>query len=898
MEDQVRESLRAGATLITANARLARHYLRAYDQGQYAAGLRVWKTADVLPLGAWLRRCWRNRLDEPASGETRLLLRPWQEQQIWEQIVHASSSSHMLLQVPSTAEAAGKAWALRHAWRLDPASPEWHHSQDADVFSEWSQVFERRCRGNHWISAAELPDVMASLLRSAEMAVSSPLLFAGFDEFTPQQRDLLSALHVAGVGVEILAAPQQASGGQAVCLSVQDAEKEIRVAAEWARSLVASDSGAKIGIVVPDLALDRAAVERIFTEVLHPGSLLVPELPGRLAFNISLGLPLLDYPMVQTAFVVLHAAMSDPVPLATLSRLLRTPFLTGGIEERSSRARLDGELRKRRVLDARWAEVLHLASDRAPTDKKTACLILFRGIRRWQKQLKAQPESQRPSQWAAAFSRLLAKIGWPGDRSLNSAEHQTLEKWHELLDELAGLDVAVKALDYVGAVAALQRLAAGTIFQPESNDAPIQVLGMLEASGLSFDWLWVLGLHDEAWPQAPRPNPFLPLALQRKANLPHSSPGREFEFARLIMQRLLASARQVVFSHAEREGDVDRRSSPLLQSIPRTQLDAVAGQPVPSYFSWLQVAGERLETLRDDVAPPVPEAFAQGGGSGLLKSQAACPFQAFAKYRLGAKPWDEAKPGIDLLDRGSLLHGVLERVWRELGSQQQLRALRSEQLQELVEDAIDETLENRAARYLPLQGLRLRAIERQRLIELLLEWLETERNRKAFHILQQEGEVEAEFCGLRLKLRIDRIDKLEDDRHVLIDYKSGEASAKSWDGDRPDQPQLPLYLLTADLDFAALAFARVKRGKLGFEGYADGNRIIAGLKAPRMGWKQQQKQWRAVLERLATAFREGQAAVDPKAGDDTCRLCRLKTLCRVAEGGAELHLAFQEAGVE
>jgi probable DNA repair protein len=302
--------------------------------------------------------------------------------------------------------------------------------------------------------------------------------------------------------------------------------------------------------------------------------------------------------------------------------------------------------------------------------------------------------------------------------------------------------------------------------------------------------------------------------------------------------------------------------------------------------------------LRDDTAPPVPETFAQGGGSGLLKSQAACPFQAFAKYRLGAKPWDDAKPGIDPLDRGNLLHDVLERVWDELGSQQQLRALRPEQLRELAEDAIDETLEKKAPQYLPLQGLRLRAIERQRLVRLLLEWLDAECRRKAFHVVQKEGDLETEFCGLRISLRIDRIDKLENDRHVLIDYKSGEASAKSWDGDRPDQPQLPFYLLTAGLDFAALAFARLKRGKLGFEGYADGNQVIDGLKAPRMGWKPQQKQWRAVLERLATEFREGRAVVDPKLKDKTCEFCHLQALCRVAEGATEVHLAFQEAAVE
>ena len=63
----------------------------------------------------------------------------------------------------------------------------------------------------------------------------------------------------------------------------------------------------------------------------------------------------------------------------------------------------------------------------------------------------------------------------------------------------------------------VKRLAAQTLFQPEAPDVPIQVLGVLESAGLEFDHLWVMGLTDEAWPIPARPNPFIPVALQRAA---------------------------------------------------------------------------------------------------------------------------------------------------------------------------------------------------------------------------------------------------------------------------------------------------------------------------------------------------------------------------------------------
>jgi len=98
----------------------------------------------------------------------------------------------------------------------------------------------------------------------------------------------------------------------------------------------------------------------------------------------------------------------------------------------------------------------------------------------------------------------------------------------------------------------------------EDEGAPVQVMGMLEAAGLRFDHLWIMGLHDEALPAPANPNPFLPTSLQRQHKLPHSSAERELEFANKLAERLLASAPDVVLSYPEREGDRTLSPSPLV----------------------------------------------------------------------------------------------------------------------------------------------------------------------------------------------------------------------------------------------------------------------------------------------------------------------------------------------
>ena len=130
---------------------------------------------------------------------------------------------------------------------------------------------------------------------------------------------------------------------------------------------------------------------------------------------------------------------------------------------------------------------------------------------------------------------LLQQLGWPGERPLDSAEFQTARAWRQLLETFAALALVQPRLGPRAALARLRRLAGETPFQPETEEAPIQVLGLLEAGGLRFDALWIMGLHDEVWPPPARPNQFLPAALQRRLGLPHASAERELAYAERLV---------------------------------------------------------------------------------------------------------------------------------------------------------------------------------------------------------------------------------------------------------------------------------------------------------------------------------------------------------------------------
>jgi len=173
-----------------------------------------------------------------------------------------------------------------------------------------------------------------------------------------------------------------------------------------------------------------------------------------------------------------------------------------------------------------------------------------------------------PGEWGAEFSRFLNSLGWPKtDQSLTSKEYQIYESWKECLDNLASLDSILGNLSLRQATETLTDIVQEHSFQVKTNDSPIQAVGLLESSGMEFDHLWVMGCHAEILPSLPSPNPFLPVEIRKRYNLPHATAQRELEFAENSLRRLIASSENIVFSFPTMDKNTELKISPLLLSF-------------------------------------------------------------------------------------------------------------------------------------------------------------------------------------------------------------------------------------------------------------------------------------------------------------------------------------------
>ena len=141
---------------------------------------------------------------------------------------------------------------------------------------------------------------------------------------------------------------------------------------------------------------------------------------------------------------------------------------------------------------------------------------------------------------------------------------------------------------------------------------------------------------------------------------------------------------------------------------------------------------------------------------------------------------------------------------------------------------------------------------------------------------------------------IDRLDRTEDGALVVIDYKTGLVKIGDWEGDRPREPQLPLFSVANPQPIDSLCFARIKRGEMSFHGISDSREGIPGVvpseatRQEAQPWSKRLTLWRQRLEHLAKEFRSGYSPVQPKEGEKTCKFCGLQSLCRVDEGSQEL----------
>ncbi|MGE8691382.1 MAG: PD-(D/E)XK nuclease family protein [Achromobacter sp.] len=839
----------ADTLVLTVNNRLSRR-MTLELAGLLRQERQVSELPRILPLSAWLAESANELAFEADDGVPAYRLDSFATQLVWTEAIRTEEAERVLLDASQAARLAMDADLLMDEWDLHV--PSGADTDEYRGFAKWRERYRRTLAG---IDAEDANQGYARVLEALEqgrLATPRQLVLAGFTDLSPRFRRLLRAFEAQGTEVAQWRDAQRAESTARRYVAA-DQGAEWRAAAAWAAGCLKAHPHGRYAIVSPQLEAESPFARRILSQALagHGGE-------PAFAFNVAVGRPLNEWPMARAALAWLRAlaecAAGKGCDVAVLGAALLAGHCAGDVRDRARLAAIDARWRRQARLHVSPQEWRKLLADIPPLAQA------------WNQALEIWTQGGRQATcdvWMLRMKAALTALGFPGEAVLDSVGYQVMGALGDALGSFSALAPAAGRLGGLAAVKLLESVARSASFQPQRDPlARLDVLGLLEAEGGYWDGVWILGLTDDVLPASPKPNPLLPLAVLRQAKAPRATPEREREWAEGMYAALCRCAPDIIVSHAHMDGERELRPSPLVASAAPTQWtppEAAAVAVLPQ------------ESLDDGQGPPLAAGNRGGGGLDVLDTQARNPLWAFVRHRLGGRELAPYADAATVNVRGQFLHKALELLWGMMPDQETLHELMAAgRLSALLEQAVAQAAEAELQDYSPA----LKALECQRAHAVLASWLDLEAQRLPFAVAQVEKNHQWQRGALTLKLRLDRIDSLDDGRNVIVDYKTGVAAAKpepDWSRSRPVNVQLPFYAsVLADAaggDVAGLVLAQVHARQIAAQGLADEDLGMPGVTLASeskyfdgLSWPQIRERWRVAIEALADEYVAGYAA--------------------------------------
>lgn len=320
-------------------------------------------------------------------------------------------------------------------------------------------------------------------------------------------------------------------------------------------------------------------------------------------------------------------------------------------------------------------------------------------------------------------------------------------------------------LDYIGVFqGVLQR---HEVRETESVHPGIMIWGTLEARVQGADLVILGGLNDGIWPAQPSPDPWLNRAMRKEAGL--LLPERQIGLSAHDYQQAVA-AQRVILSRSKRGAEAETVPSRWLNRL----VNLMAGLPErngPKALEAMQTRGadwlamatafDRADEIppakRPSPRPPV-EARPKRLSVTEIKTLIRDPYAIYARHVLKLNPLDPLRPEPDPRLRGVVLHEILEIYLRRGGGGREV-------LMSIADAVIAERVAWPLARTIWLSRIAKAA-------DAFLTFTETTGGTPV--LLEEKGAVQLPDLDFTLTGKPDRIDRLEDGRLLLVDYKTGE----------------------------------------------------------------------------------------------------------------------------
>ncbi|MDF1766108.1 MAG: PD-(D/E)XK nuclease family protein [Gammaproteobacteria bacterium] len=928
LSDSLRQALATGVTAVTPSYRLAASVLEAYGS---AAGTKSWREPNVQPVDVWISDCWNALATRGLAPFVELeILESALEKALWLEAIEATRNQHPLIDASAMAQIAARAFQDLNRWSQDAtvqSLEDYRHSEDISLFRQWREHFLARCEELGRITLVEATTLLAAHTDEAIAELIGPVLLLNFYQPPPNYQQLFDALDayrpltrhdtlpLDSLPENLAAAFYKQSGEKTPPTRFEfvDQQQEINSVVAWAIDLQAREPDAHIGLLTPIPSAVQPLIERALLQASDANaSLNLIDRPHLINSSDS-GIALADTALAQDALLVLELNR-EQVALADFCRLLRSPFIGHADDEGEQRIRCERQLR--RHLQAQTTRSA-IARYTGAHEKDYACPLLHEALLAGRTRAREGASARLPREWGNLFRFQLALVGWPG--RLNTAataedasetgelgEYAALDAWESALLEFEASSEFSASLSLNEALSRLRR---GVVEHRGRNryrqQCSLSLYSPAEAAGLSFTHLWLLGFDDQNWPPAAHPNPLIPNELQRELGIPGSHAAAQYQAAKRDLAVVCSDVSDtLIASHFRHGNEAEFRVSNLIAEFPLMTNEEHSGN-----HEIIQ-RPDAFEIVLDARRSPLLAGTKIRGGHAVITQQSQCPFQAFIKSRVSPAQLEPISSGLDSRDRGSAVHWALEAFYTEHDSSEAVAKLfdDSAALHTAINEATSSAIDKLKRRQPELMGSLFTEIESERLTTLLNRFLLRDLHRGEFTTQKPETPFELTRGALKLDLRIDRIDTLNDGSVALIDYKTGKTiqAISALRSERPEEMQLPVYYTAVsgerEFEVAALAIGQVHIEDCDYHALSRGANFDSTIE-PLTGkklttryrganpspeeaaaeWGMMTQKWEQQVALFAREFESGESRVTPIKSKTVCDYCRLSSVCRIKE---------------
>ena len=878
------------------NERTARYF--------FASGQSVWVAPTVLVWSDYLRQLWQHNRNSLAQQlDIHSLITAQQGSVLWTQVIEASRRSEnelTLLNVQQATRAAQRSWKLMHDWQISMGQLKQDHVADTEQFVLWCQSYQQLLKKKGLIDEQILIKELLALPNIQHPF--STLHLVSYDLLTSAQQQYLNQAEESGVACKT--SRPSVSLESVSYLKFQDTKTEITAALSYARTCLEKEPEHTISVVIPDLAHRQAQVQEIARDVFYPSESPLNVQQNDSVYGFTLGQPMFDLASIEAALGVI-SLLKNNTNTVEFSFLLRNRFLGFSTQYREQARLFEQWLKRQRIHTFSFDQVIVLYQQcldyyEHRNQAIDNCLLPALENLVEHRQAVQQRLSQAKEQsgfsafsftaWVEVFVEWLALWQWrtvPQGCQMNSVQFQLETRWVALLEEFARLSAVQNRAGLNRAFELLQQMTRNTVFIPKNADSPILISGVFEAIGREVDTCIVTGMHQD-YPAPPSNDAFISNRFLVTAGHPESTAELGFTHAQSVMNNLLSCAKNRLISCPninDQNREIAMQPSALFRDAPWLIADTLEDKQE----NQTSVAKVALDQYQDTQGPVWSEPGRAKGGSKIFENQSNCAFKAFATHQLGFLDETEVEFGLDGLDRGNVVHQLLDKLWQRLQTQAALIEMNDDTRLQLVSNLIDECFDSDVFQ-LSADKLSLLKHEKSRLQTLLLAWLKEEDKRPiGFSVVEREEQREGELGGIRYRYIIDRLDITDDNRSIIIDYKTGTVNRNDWTGDRIKSTQMPLYALALDKvknrAVSGIVFAQVKSAEPKFIELSETDifrKKSHHTEKTQQAWIDNRGLWPEIFEQLAKDFLAGEATANP-IDETTCQYCELHSLCRISQ---------------